>query len=104
MPKCKRLDPDVQIQMLISEFFSACSVEKGIVSLLFYKMMALLEHAKGRQLAPAEPEHKAELDKLRAEVKKLKAQANAILDATGEDAGTSTKAREARKKPEKKKE
>ncbi len=101
MPKWKRPEPDVLLRMPISEFFSLCTVEKGIIQLSFNKMTALLAHAKGKQSTPAMPQHKAELDKLRAEVLQLKARAKANTDAAGEEVGTCKKPKQTRKKPDK---
>ncbi len=106
MPKRGRLEPDVMLKLPTSEFLAPCSIEKGVITVSYEKMTAVLQRAKGRQLGSAAPQQNAQLDKLRAEVEQLKKDAKmrqreADPNEGGEESGTNKKGRKAAKKAEK---
>ncbi len=86
MPKRKRPELDILLKMPVSEFLAPCTLQKGTIEVSFNRMMELLARAKGKQSVQVTPQHQVQLDKLRAEVAALKAQAKAKPDAAAEDA------------------
>ncbi len=105
MPKKERVVPDVTLKLPISEFLAPCSVYKGVVTVSFEKMTAVLQRAKARQVGEAAPQQKAELDKLRAQVAQLQKDAKSRRhEADPDEAEGSGASKKERKKAKKEKE